>query len=212
MPTPSQTISKLQYPIDGALTLVGCTIAVLLSPIFYLWHRIYSPGPVLYKSLRAGKDGKTFTCYKFRTMVPNAHKLLPSIINDPNLAKENLMKGPIFKMKKDPRLLPLASIPRRFSLDEFPQFFNVLCGDMNIVGPRPPTIEEVNQYNQEAKKRLSIKPGITGLWQVSGRNDIKDFQEILKLDLQYINNQSLALNLKIIMKTLWVVIKGRGAY
>lgn len=199
--------------VEAPITLVGCLIALALIPLFYILLKIYCPnaqGMPFYKSQRVGKNGKPFTCYKFRTMVINADSDLNKLKQlKPSL---NIMEGPIFKIKNDPRLLPFGTIVRRFSLDEFPQFFNVLIGNMNVVGPRPPTLLETTYYNQEHKKRLAVKPGITGLWQTSGRNEIKNFQEVLNLDLKYINNWTPLLDIKIILKTIWVVLHGKGAY
>jgi lipopolysaccharide/colanic/teichoic acid biosynthesis glycosyltransferase len=165
-----------------------------------------SPGPVFFKQLRVGENGRRFRCYKFRTMHLNAEA------RKAELMAKNQMAGPMFKLADDPRVFPYGGFLRRTSLDELPQFLNVLRGDMSVVGTRPPTPEEVSAYETEYRRRLSIKPGVTGLWQVSGRSDITDFQEVLALDLHYIDRWSLALDMKIILKTLWVVLFGRGAY
>jgi len=188
--------------IVGSLFFIG-----LFSPIFLLITiliRLDSPGPILYRQIRCGLNGRRFTLYKFRSMVQDAEERKKELINF------NLMKGPVFKMKNDPRITLVGRVLRRFSLDELPQLFNVLKGDMSFVGPRPPLPEEVKQYEGWQRRRLSMKPGITGLWQVSGRNEI-DFQDWIKLDLEYIDNWSLWLDLKIILKTIPAVISGKGA-
>lgn len=190
------------FDIMGSLFLIG-----LLAPIFLLITlaiRIDSPGPILYRQMRCGLNGRRFILYKFRSMVQDAEERKKELMNF------NLMKGPVFKMKNDPRITRVGRILRRLSLDELPQLFNVLKGDMSFVGPRPPLPEEVEQYAGWQRRRLSMKPGITGLWQVSGRNEI-DFQDWIKLDLEYIDNWSIWLDLKIILKTIPAVLSGKGA-
>lgn len=190
------------FDIIGSLFLIG-----LLAPIFLLITlaiRLDSPGPILYRQTRCGLNGRRFTLYKFRSMVQDAEERKRDLINF------NLMRGPVFKMKNDPRITRVGRILRRLSLDELPQLFNVLKGDMSFVGPRPPLPEEVKQYEGWQRRRLSMKPGITGLWQVSGRNEI-DFQDWIKLDLEYIDNWSLWLDFKIILKTIPAVLSGKGA-
>jgi len=190
------------FDIIGSLFLIG-----LFAPIFLLITlsiRLDSPGPILYRQTRCGLNGRRFTLYKFRSMVQDAEERKKDLINF------NLMKGPVFKMKNDPRVTRVGRFLRRLSLDELPQLFNVLKGDMGFVGPRPPLPEEVKQYEGWQRRRLSMKPGITGLWQVSGRNEI-DFQDWIKLDLEYIDNWSLWLDFKIILKTVPAVLSGKGA-
>jgi exopolysaccharide biosynthesis polyprenyl glycosylphosphotransferase len=186
----------------GSLVLI-----VLLSPIFLLIAlliRIDSPGPALYRQPRYGLNGRKFTCYKFRSMHTGSDEKRRELIDF------NLTNGPAFKMKNDPRVTRAGKYLRKASLDEFPQLFNVLKGDMSFVGPRPLLLEEVEKFEGWQRRRLSMKPGITGLWQVSGRNQI-DFNEWMKLDLEYIDNWSLWLDMKILLKTIPVVLSGKGA-
>ena len=162
-----------------------------------------SAGPI-FSQERIGRNGKPFKFYKFRSMCPNAEAKL----ND--LLEQNEMDGPVFKIKDDPRITRVGKFIRKTSIDELPQFYNVLKGDMSLVGTRPPTVDEFRQYESHQKRRLSAKPGITGLWQVSGRNEIKDFEDVVKLDVQYIDNWSIGLDIKIILKTIKVVFEKGG--
>lgn len=188
--------------IIASLFLIGLFAPLLL--LIAISIRLDSPGPILYRQTRCGLNGRRFTVYKFRSMVQDAEERKKDLIHF------NLMKGPVFKIKNDPRITRVGRILRRLSLDELPQLFNVLRGDMGFVGPRPPLPEEVKQYEGWQRRRLSMKPGITGLWQVSGRNQI-DFQDWVKLDLEYIDNWSLWLDFKIILKTIPAVLSGKGA-
>lgn len=178
--------------------LVGCLITLILiiviGPIIY----IKSPGNIFYVSKRVGKNGKIFNFYKFRSMVLNADDLKDE------LKKDNIVSsGMMFKVENDPRIIPgIGNFIRKTSIDEFPQFLNVIKGDMSLVGTRPPTLDEWNKYDPYFRSRLSIKPGITGLWQVSGRSNITDFNEVVKLDNEYINNWSLSLDFKILAITV----------
>ena len=168
--------------------------------------KLTSKGPVFFKQERSGLNGKPFVMYKFRTMVTNAEQLKQE------LAALNEMSGPVFKVAKDPRITPFGRILRKFSIDEFPQLFNVLRFEMSLVGPRPLPVDEVARFDDVAhRRRLSVKPGLTCLWQVSGRNDIKDFVEWVRLDLEYIDNWTLWLDFKILWRTIWVVLLGKGA-
>lgn len=190
------------FDLFGSLILI-----VLFSPVLILITgliRLDSPGPALYRQIRSGLNGRKFILYKFRSMIEDAEK------KQCELTEYNLMQGPVFKMKNDPRVTRVGRFLRKTSLDEFPQLFNVLKGDMSFVGPRPPIPEEVEKYKGWQRRRLSMKPGITGLWQVSGRNRI-DFQEWMRLDLEYIDNWSLWLDLKILLKTIPAVLSGKGA-
>ncbi|PIE77777.1 MAG: hypothetical protein CSA15_11355 [Candidatus Delongbacteria bacterium] len=180
---------------------------VLFSPIFLavaIAVKLTSKGPIVFTQKRVGLRGREFNLYKFRTMVENAEELKKE------LEAQNEMDGPVFKIKKDPRITKIGSFLRKSSLDEFPQFFNVLRGDMSIVGPRPPLPKEVAKYERWQRRRLSMKPGITCIWQVSGRNEIS-FEEWMKLDLEYIDNWSLKLDFSLFIKTIKVVLLRKGA-
>jgi exopolysaccharide biosynthesis polyprenyl glycosylphosphotransferase len=189
---------------------IGALIAlVVLSPfllLFSLIVKITSPGPILFRQQRSGLNGRPFTLYKFRTMVTNAEQLKHE------LAAMNEMSGPVFKLTNDPRITPFGKFMRKFSIDEWPQFYNVLRGEMSLVGPRPLPVDEVKRFNDLAhRRRLSVKPGLTCLWQISGRNNVKDFKDWVRLDLEYIDNWSLWLDLKILLRTVPVVLVGNGA-
>ncbi|WP_395026221.1 sugar transferase [Robinsoniella sp.] len=161
----------------------------------------------LFSQVRIGKNGRQFRIYKFRSMYMDAEQRKKELINQ-NHIKENLM----FKIKKDPRIIKgIGTFIRKTSIDELPQFWNVLKGDMSLVGTRPPTLDEWERYQLHHRKRIAIKPGITGLWQVSGRSNIDNFEEVVKLDVSYIMQWSIALDLKILVKTIWVVIRGVGS-
>jgi len=186
---------------------VSTALIVGFAPLWIIipaWIRRTSPGPVLYSQERVGKHGRLFSMYKFRTMIVDADKMLDK------LTHLNEMDGPVFKIKNDPRFTSIGQFLRQTSIDELPQLFNVLRGDMCLVGPRPPIIKEVLKYTPWQKKRLAVVPGITCLWQVTGRNEIK-FDEWMQLDLQYIENWSLTLDLKILIRTITAVLLRRGA-
>ena len=187
----------------AALVLVAAAPLMIGVAVLLIFER--NGGGVLFRQERVGLNGRLFTCYKFRTMVPNAEALRHE------LEEHNELDGPVFKMKRDPRITPLGALLRKFSVDELPQIFNVLKGNMSLVGPRPPIPSEVDLYERNQKRRLSVKPGITGLWQVSGRNQISDFDEWVKLDLEYIDNWSLWLDLKILLMTIPAVFMAKGA-
>jgi exopolysaccharide biosynthesis polyprenyl glycosylphosphotransferase len=181
-------------------------ILLLLSPLLILISlgiKLTSPGPLLFKQERCGLNGRRFKLLKFRTMVENAEEIKSQV------AHLNEMSGPVLKIHNDPRITLIGKFLRRYSLDEFPQFINVLKGDMSIVGPRPPIPNEVDQYEYVQRRRLSVRPGITCLWQVNGRNKI-DFSDWVKMDLEYIDRWSFALDMKIILKTIPAVLKGTG--
>ena len=195
----------IKRAIDIMLSGLGI---IILSPLFLivsLLIKITSPGPVLYLQKRAGLNGRRFILYKFRSMHKGAHEKLSELL------EKNEMKGPTFKMKNDPRVTTLGRFLRKSSIDELPQLFNVFMAHMSLVGPRPPLPQEVAQYAPWQRRRLSMRPGITCLWQISGRNKI-GFDEWMKLDLQYIDNWSLLLDFKILLKTIPVVLFGIGAY
>ncbi len=195
-------IKRLGDIVGSLVGLLFCGIAFLIfAPI--IKHQ--SPGPVFYKSTRIGKNGRRFAFYKFRTMRVGADK------EQALLAAQNEMQGNMFKMENDPRIIPVGHFMRKYSIDELPQFWNVLKGDMSLVGTRPPTEEEFENYQYHHKARLAIKPGLTGMWQTSGRSDIRDFEEVVALDTEYIANWSVGLDIKIIFKTIGVVFSGKGS-
>jgi len=191
--------------MDISLSIFGLVILAPLLAMITLLIKLESPGSVIFQQKRIGKGQEPFTMYKFRSMCDRAEGMKSQ------LADQNEAYGPLFKIQKDPRHTRVGRILRKFSLDELPQLWNVFKGDMSLVGPRPPVPEEVAKYTEWAFKRLEIKPGITGLWQVSGRSDIS-FEEMLKLDVYYMWNWSLSNDLKILLRTIPVVISGRGAY
>ncbi len=184
----------------GSLALAAIPMLIIAAAV-----KLNSPGPVFFKQKRVGKAGQEFTCYKFRSMYEDAEQRLAEI------AHLNEADGPIFKVKNDPRLTPVGKFLRRTSLDELPQLFNILKGEMSWVGPRPPLRREVEQYSDWHLKRLDVTPGLTGLWQVSGRSDLS-FEEMVKLDIYYAENWSLAMDAAIILKTIPAVVKRQGAY
>lgn len=191
--------------MDIVISIPGLIITgilyIILGPIIY----IQSPGPILFKQVRVGKNGRKFKIYKFRSMYMDAEERKQELMD------QNKMQGFMFKMDDDPRITPIGKFIRKTSLDEFPQFINIFKGDMSLVGTRPPTVDEVEQYAAHHKSRLAIKPGLTGLWQVSGRSDITDFEEVVRLDNEYIRNFSISYDLKIILKTIGVVFKREGS-
>ena len=174
--------------------------------IIMLLIYINSPGPVFYKQTRVGRWGKLFTMWKFRSMYLDADKRLKEI-----MAENEMTGGVIFKMKNDPRIIPIGRFIRKASIDELPQLWNVLKGDMSLVGPRPALPSEVNQYSLKDRQRLEVIPGITCIWQVSGRSNIP-FPQQVELDTEYIQSQSLLLDLKLLLKTIPAVLLSRGAY
>ena len=194
-------VKRLMDILGSALALVVSSPLMLILAVLV---KFTSKGPVIYRQVRCGLYGRKFVLYKFRSMCEGAEDVLWEIKH------LNEMDGPVFKMRNDPRVTPLGRILRKTSLDEWPQFWNVLKGDMSLVGPRAPLPEEVKEYTRWQRRRLSVKPGITCLWQVSGRNEI-DFQEWMKLDLFYIDNWSLLLDLKILLRTFPVVLLGKGS-
>ena len=191
--------------IDILGSVIGLCITVILTPFIALAIKLDSPGPVFFVQKRVGKNGRYFRLYKFRSMYMDAEE------KKEELMKQNKMEGPMFKIEHDPRITRVGAFLRKTSLDELPQFFNILIGDMSLVGTRPPTVDEFKQYDLYYRRRLSIKPGLTGLWQVSGRSDITDFREVLKLDLEYIDNWSLTSDIRILLMTVWVVLMKKGA-
>lgn len=201
--TSRQLFLKRAMDILGGLVgiLITCIITVFLAPIIFF----QSPGPIFFKQERVGRNGRTFQIYKFRSMYMDAEE------RKKELMEQNEMDGLMFKMENDPRIIPVGHFIRRFSIDEFPQFFNVLKGEMSLVGTRPPTVDEFEQYSLHHRGRLSSKPGITGLWQVSGRSDITDFEQVVELDTDYIANWSISEDIRIIWQTVKLVFTGKGA-
>ena len=191
---------------DIVFSLLALILLAPLALLIILAIVLDSPGDgVIFRQRRVGRDGKLFWLYKFRTMCPDAEEQLNELLS------QNQMDGPVFKIKGDPRITRVGRFLRKTSLDELPQLLNVLRGDMSLVGTRPPTLDEYNQYESHHKRRLSMKPGITGLWQVSGRSNIEDFEEVVRLDVQYIDNWTLWEDIRILFKTVWVVFAGKGA-
>ncbi len=192
-----------------ALDIFGGLVGIILTGILTIFVApaimIESPGPIFFSQTRIGKNGRKFKIYKFRSMYMDAEE------RKKELMEQNKMSGLMFKMDDDPRITKVGKFIRKTSIDEFPQFWNVLKGDMSLVGTRPPTEDEFKQYKARYKKRLSMKPGITGLWQVSGRSSITDFEDVVRLDVQYIENWSFGLDLRILLQTVMVVLKHDGA-
>lgn len=200
---------KLQLAVKRLIDiLVSLTALILLSPLLILitvFIKATSKGPIVYRWKVIGKDCKPFSSWKFRTMVQNADALKET------LQKENEMMGPVFKIRNDPRITPIGRVLRKYSLDELPQLFSVLTGQMSLVGPRPCLQSEFVSFTDWHKQKFAVKSGITCLWQVSGRNDINDFDLWVKMDLDYIENWSLWLDIKILLKTIPAVLTARGA-
>jgi exopolysaccharide biosynthesis polyprenyl glycosylphosphotransferase len=199
-----QGVAKQLLDFFGAFFLL-----VLVSPVLLLvglMIKITSPGPIFFRQKRCGVNGHPFTMLKFRSMVTNAEQ------RKEELRVLNEMDGPVFKLTNDPRVTPIGRFIRKYSLDEFPQLFNVIRGEMSLVGPRPLPVDEVERFDDPAhRRRLSVKPGLTCLWQVSGRNNVKDFRDWVRLDLEYIDNWSIWLDIKILWLTIPVVVAGTGA-
>lgn len=187
--------------------LAALLLLIVLMPLLLLLAllvKLTSPGPIFYAWKVVGKNGKPFTGYKFRSMVVDADRLKASLLD------KNEMSGPVFKLTNDPRITGVGGWMRRYSLDELPQLFSVLAGDMSLVGPRPPLVSEYERFTEYQKLKLKVKPGITCLWQVSGRNEVKDFDEWVRLDLEYIRNWSPWLDLSILVRTVGAVVSGSG--
>ena len=197
------TISKFKRLIDIVGALVGLVITAILALPIAIAIQIDNPGPILYSQVRCGLKGKTFRIWKFRSMVANADGLKHLVSNE--------AKGGIFKNRNDPRVTRVGKFLRKTSLDEFPQFWNVLIGDMSLVGTRPPTVDEVMHYKQHHWQRLNVKPGITGEWQVNGRSNVTDFEAIVNMDLAYQEKWTPFYDLKLLLKTILVVLDKQGA-
>jgi len=200
----NEALMFIHRVMDLILTLVLAVPALIIIGVSALLIKLTSPGPVLFHQERCGLNGRLFSMYKLRTMIDNAEQTRVE------LEALNEMDGPVFKSSRDPRITPVGKVLRRFSIDELPQLYNVLRGEMSLVGPRPPLPQEVARYERWQRRRLSMKPGLTCLWQISGRNEVS-FQDWMKLDLTYIDNWSLLLDLKILLKTVPIVLLGRGA-
>lgn len=198
-----QIFFKRVMDIVGAIVglMITAVVTVFLAPVLLL----ESPGPLFFSQVRVGKNGRRFRIYKFRSMYMDAEE------RKKELMSQNEMEGLMFKMKDDPRVTKVGKFIRKTSIDELPQFWNILKGEMSLVGTRPPTEEEFLQYENYHRRRLSAVPGLTGFWQVSGRSDTKNFEEIVAMDVEYIDNWSLKEDIKILFKTVKVVIKGKGA-
>lgn len=211
-PVTTYAVNVIDYRrmmIKRVMDIVGGTIGLLFTllifPFVALAIKLESKGPVIFAQTRVGKNGRRFKIYKFRSMYMDAEE------RKKELLKQNEVQGPMFKMEKDPRITRVGNFIRRTSIDELPQFWNVVSGDMSLVGTRPPTEDEFEKYNIYYRRRLSITPGLTGLWQVSGRSDIKNFEEVVKLDLKYIDEWSLLQDVKIMIQTVGVVLFRRGS-
>lgn len=196
--------SKRKRLLDILGALVGLVITVIIGIPIAIAIKLEDRGPIFYSQIRCGVKGKTFRMWKFRSMILNADRL-QHLVN-------NQAKGSIFKNKNDPRVTKVGKFLRRTSLDELPQFWNVLKGEMSLVGTRPPTVSEVMQYQKHHMDRLKIKPGITGEWQANGRSSVTDFEDIVSMDLSYQEKWSVVYDLKLILKTVLVVVNQEGAY
>ena len=216
MATPAQAFMKRTLDIVGGL--VGCVITALLALVIGPMIYIKSPGPIFFVQTRVGRNGRKFKMYKFRSMYMDAEARKAEL-----MAQNRVQGGLMFKLEYDPRIIGCEKLPdgtikkgignfiRDYSLDEFPQFFNVLKGDLSLCGTRPPTVDEWEQYELHHHARLAIKPGITGLWQISGRSNITDFEEVVELDKKYIREWSMGLDLRILLQTIKVVLGKDGS-
>jgi exopolysaccharide biosynthesis polyprenyl glycosylphosphotransferase len=202
---PVARVTWIKRAVDLCLSLVVLFVLGLLLIAIAIAVRLSSPGPVMYRQLRVGKDGKTFEMLKFRSMCVGAENMV-EMLRDRNEAS-----GPLFKIRRDPRVTPVGRFLRRFSLDELPQIGNVIRGEMSLVGPRPPLPAEVKNYEEWQLGRLQARPGMTGLWQVSGRSEVP-FNDMVRLDLHYVRNWSFGLDLEIMLRTIPAVVANRGAY
>lgn len=194
--------AKRFLDIVGALVGLGIT-AIVVIPVAISTH-LDNPGPIFYSQIRCGYKGRTFRIWKFRSMIEDADRLKHLVHNE--------AQGGIFKNRNDPRITRVGRFLRKTSLDELPQFWNVLKGDMSLVGTRPPTVEEVLRYKRHHWKRLEVKPGITGEWQANGRSSVLDFEEIVKLDLAYQEKWSVTYDIRLILKTIVEVVRRKGAF
>jgi lipopolysaccharide/colanic/teichoic acid biosynthesis glycosyltransferase len=198
----TQSVVKRLIDIAGGLAGLFLLAIVLIPTAIAI--RLDSPGPIFYRQRRCGLKGKAFTIYKFRSMVQNAEALKNFV--------ENESVGHIFKNSRDPRITRIGRLLRKTSLDEFPQFWNVLKGEMSLVGTRPPTLDEVQHYNMRHWRRLAVKPGMTGEWQVRGRSNVKDFEDIVSLDLKYQERWTPLYDIQLIALTFIILFRGSGSY
>ena len=204
-------VSSWQLLVKRLMDIAGGLVGCIFTGIIYIFiapiMKVKSPGPVFFSQVRMGKNGKPFKIYKFRSMYMDAEERKKELME-----KNNIKVGLMFKMDDDPRIIKgIGHFIRKTSLDEFPQFWNILKGDMSLVGTRPPTMDEWDKYELHHRRRLAIKPGLTGMWQVSGRSEITDFEEVVELDTKYIEQWSIGLDIKILFKTVTVVFTGSGA-
>lgn len=199
---------SVRHPIKRMVDIVGALVGLSITALLFIPIAIAiqldNPGPVLYSQVRCGYKGKPFRIWKFRSMVVNADRLQHLVTNE--------AQGLIFKNKQDPRITRVGRLLRKTSLDEFPQFWNVLTGEMSLVGTRPPTLDEVMQYRPHHWQRLDVKPGITGEWQARGRSTVLDFEEIVRMDLRYQNEWSVGYDLRLILETVLAVLQRKGAF
>ena len=200
-----EAIAKRVFDIVFSIIAIILTSPIMLITAIAI--KIDSPGPAIFKQVRVGMNGRHFKIWKFRSMRINADEMKKEL-----LEQNELKDGMMLKMKDDPRITRVGKIIRKLSIDELPQFFNVLSGSMSFVGTRPPTLDEVEKYQTDQWRRISIKPGITGMWQVSGRSNIKDFDEVVRLDVEYIDNWNLWLDIKLLFKTVGVVFLHEDSY
>ncbi len=205
VPVKSVRYALAKRSVDFAISFIALVVLSPLFAILALLVKLTSRGPVIFKQTRVGQGGRHFTCYKFRSMCADAE------LRKDKLIHLNEVSGPVFKIKNDPRLTPIGKWLRKFSLDELPQLYNVLRGDMSIVGPRPPVPREVANYGARELGRLAVKPGLTCLWQINGRSNIP-FDRWVELDLLYVDTMSFWRDLAIIVKTVPAVVTGRGAH
>jgi lipopolysaccharide/colanic/teichoic acid biosynthesis glycosyltransferase len=201
-------MKEWQVLVKRTMDVLGSAIGlVFISPVLLfvsLLVKLTSRGPVFYRWRVAGLNKKPITSYKFRTMVVNADEIKDTLVDS------NEMKGPVFKMERDPRVTKVGRFLRKFSLDELPQLWSVLKGDLSLVGPHPPLQSELHRFDDWHRRKLSVKPGLTCFWQINGRSRVNDFDEWVRMDLEYIDNWSLLLDVKILMKTVPAVLKGSG--
>jgi exopolysaccharide biosynthesis polyprenyl glycosylphosphotransferase len=191
--------------IDIVGAIIGLALTAIITPFVAIAIKLDSQGPVFFSQIRIGKNGRRFRIWKFRSMYMDAED------RKKELEDKNEVSGLMFKMENDPRITKVGRFLRKTSIDETPQFLNILVGDMSLVGTRPPTEDEFEKYNGYYRRRMSITPGLTGMWQVSGRSDIQDFEEIVRLDLEYIDKWSLGLDIKILIMTVFAVLGRKGS-